>query len=66
MAIYLYGTRTFQTINQAYIVEVKQYAANTFTTDQIANARVRGWITQQEYDETIALKPPEEVIVDGS
>lgn len=60
MAIYLYGNRTFATINQNYIDPVKQYAAETFSLSQIDNALTKGWISQQEYDDTIALIPPTE------
>ncbi|KIQ93894.1 hypothetical protein LH47_02044 [Anoxybacillus thermarum] len=54
--IYLYGNRTFATIPTEYHEPVKQYAAQTFTQEQIYNALVNGWITQQEYDETMAYK----------
>lgn len=58
MAVYLYGTRTFQTINVAYTDAVKQYAADTFAVSQIDYALARGYITQQEYEDTMALKAP--------
>lgn len=54
--IYLYGNRIFATIPTEYHEPVKQYAAQTFTQEQIYNALVNGWITQQEYDETLAYK----------
>lgn len=58
--IYLYGNRTFANINQAYVDAVKQYAADTYSVNLIANALTNGWISQLEYDETIALKGPED------
>lgn len=66
--IYLYGNRTFANINQAYVEPVKLYAATGyfngqptvnftgFSVPEIDNALAKGWITQQEYDDTIALK----------
>jgi len=53
-AIYLYGTTTFSLIVQEYVEPVKQYAAVTFSLAQIDNALLVGYITQQEYDDTIA------------
>lgn len=54
--IYLYGNRTFSQIDQQYVPFVKEYAAKTYTTEQIENALAKGWITQSQYDETITLK----------
>jgi ribulose bisphosphate carboxylase small subunit len=54
--IYLYGNRRFSNIPQEYHEPVKQYAATTFTQEQIDYALAQGWITQQEYDETMAYK----------
>lgn len=67
--IYLYGNRTFATINQSYVDPVKIYAATGyfngqpttnftgFEISQVDNALAQGWISQQEYDDTIALRP---------
>ncbi|NNU85344.1 hypothetical protein ETC05_16525 [Geobacillus sp. BMUD] len=52
--IYRYGNRTFSTIPAEYHEPVKQYAATNFTLDEIDNALAKGYITQQEYDETLA------------
>jgi hypothetical protein len=53
--IYLYGNYGFLAITNAeYIERIKKYAAETFTKEQIDNALLQGWITQQEYGETIA------------
>jgi hypothetical protein len=57
-AIYIDGTRTFTGTTASYHEEIKQYAALTFTTAQLDNALAKGWITQQEYDETIAYVVP--------
>lgn len=56
-AIYLDGTKTFPQIRQEYVPYVKQYAADNYTLEQIDNALAQGRITQQEYDDTIALRP---------
>jgi hypothetical protein len=53
MDIYLYGNRTFAQIAPDYVIPVKQYAAQKFTQAQIKTALDNGWITQQEYDDTI-------------
>ncbi|MNE85594.1 hypothetical protein D3C80_1826120 [compost metagenome] len=55
--VYIFGNRTFHTINQDYIPHVMQYAANTYVKGQIDNALAMGYITQQEYKDTIALMP---------
>ena len=55
--IYLYGNTLFTGIPVEYVEPVKQYAATTFSRLQIDNALNKGWITQQEYDETIAYIP---------
>jgi hypothetical protein len=54
--IYLYGNTTFAAIPVEYHEPVKQYAATNFSDEQIANALYRGWITQEEYDQTMAYK----------
>lgn len=56
-AIYIDGTKTFPQIREEYVPYVKQYAADTYTVEQIDNALASGYISQQEYDDTIALKP---------
>lgn len=64
--IYLYGNRRFTDrdgktgIPLAYHQPVKQYAADTYYIDQIENALAQTWLLQQEYDDTIALKGPED------
>jgi hypothetical protein len=55
--IYLYGTSSFSTIDQEYVPYVKKYAAEKFARQQIDDALAKGYITHQEYDETIALIP---------
>ena len=54
--IYLFGNRTFGQIPEQYVEPVKQYAAETFRQDQIDNALEKGWISEQEYDDTMAYK----------
>lgn len=54
--IYINGTQRFSGIPLEYHEPVKQYAADKYYLDQLATALANGWITQQEYDETMALK----------
>jgi hypothetical protein len=59
--IYLYGTTNFLHIQNTapeYEAPVKEYAAVTFSQAQIDNALAKGWITQAEFDETMAFRPP--------
>lgn len=56
--IYLYGNRGFNAVPSEYVEPIKQYAAKTWTLEQIDTALVNGWITQQEYDDTISYKNP--------
>lgn len=66
MDIYLFGNRTFQDVPLSYVEPIKIYAATgylngepedePFSQAQIDNALAQGWITQQEYDETMAYK----------
>jgi hypothetical protein len=50
----LYGNRTFQQVPVDYVEPIKQYAAITFSQAQIDNALAQTWITQAEYDDTLA------------
>jgi hypothetical protein len=53
--IFKYGNRAFSTIPTEYVEPVKQYAATNFTLQEIDNALEKGYITEQEYTETLAL-----------
>ena len=55
--IYIYGNRTFATIPSEYHEPVKQHAASTYTLPQIDNAFAKGWITETQYNETLAYAP---------
>lgn len=55
-AIYLDGTKKFSQIRAEYVEPVKQYAASNYTQEQLDNALAQGFITQQEYDETLAYR----------
>lgn len=55
-AIYLDGTKKFSEIRPEYVEPVKQYAATNYTQEQIDNALAVGYISQQEYDETMSYK----------
>jgi hypothetical protein len=69
--IYLYGTRSFSghngtnSIPLEYHEPVKQYAADNFTRGQIDEALVKNFVTQQEYDDTVA-KITKEVVLPTS
>jgi flagellar biosynthesis protein FliP len=56
-AIYLDGTKKFSEIRSEYVEPVKQYVATNYTQEQIDNALAVGYISQQDYDETILLLP---------
>ncbi|CEG26019.1 hypothetical protein [Bacillus sp. B-jedd] len=55
-SIFVDGMRTFSGTNDSYHQEIKQYAAENFTVEQLDNALAKGWITQREYDDTVALR----------
>ncbi|MEH7503297.1 hypothetical protein V7152_15010 [Neobacillus drentensis] len=55
-AIYLDGTKKFSEIRPEYAESVKQHAAAIYTQEQLDNALAKGYVTQQEYDETIGYK----------
>lgn len=55
-AIYLDGTRQFSTIRPEYVEPTKQYGAANYTIEQIDNALAQEYITQIEYDETLAYR----------
>lgn len=59
-AIYRDGTKTFAQIRPEYVNSVKQYAADTYYINEIDNALAQGYISQQEYSDTLALKGPED------
>lgn len=52
-AIYRHGTKTFPDIMTAYVAPVKEYASTTYTKADIDRALANGWITEDEYAETI-------------
>lgn len=54
--IYRYGNRTFDTIPTEYHSYVKQYAGENFSLTEIDEALAKGYITEQEYTETLAYK----------
>ena len=55
-SIYIYGSSNFGATPLEYHQPVKQHASDNFTPNQIDEALAKGYITQQEYDETLALK----------
>lgn len=56
-AIYIDGTKRFTDIRAEYAEPVKQNAATKYTRAEIDSAKDKGYITQQEYDDTIAYIP---------
>ncbi|WP_137743232.1 XkdX family protein [Robertmurraya siralis] len=61
VCVYVYGTRNFETVVSDYHEPVKEYAAKTYTLEQIDNALVKGYITEQEYQDTMKYTIDEEV-----
>ena len=57
-AIYKDGTRRFPEIRQEYVPYVKKYAGETYTESDILRALDLGYITPEEFDETMAYKNP--------
>lgn len=61
-AIYVYGTNRltardgYTGVPTEYYIPVQQYAAANYTVAQLDLALASGWITQAEYDETMAYK----------
>jgi hypothetical protein len=60
--IYLYGKQRLENIPAEYYTPVEDYAAKNFTRDQINRALASGYITQTQYNETIALITNEVVL----
>ncbi|PET77603.1 hypothetical protein CN514_00990 [Bacillus sp. AFS001701] len=60
--IYIYGRQKLATIPAEYYTPVENYAAKNFTRGQILNALEPGYITQEQYDETVALITEEVVL----
>ena len=57
VCVYVYGTRKFSTVVAEYHEPVKEYAAQTYTLEQIDYALVKGFITEQEYVDTMSYVP---------
>lgn len=56
ISIYLYGIITIDSLNQDYRIPIETYAAQNFSDSDILTALNNGWITQQEYDDTMSYK----------
>lgn len=54
VCVFVHGTRKFETVVADYHEPVKQYAADNYTLEQIDNALVKGYVTETEYQQTIA------------
>lgn len=55
--IFLYGNRSFSSISTEYHEPVKEYAAQTYSLEQIDDAIKQGWITEKEYNDTLNYIP---------
>lgn len=55
--IYLYGTTKLENVMAGYEEPVKKYAAVTYTKKQIDQALEAEFITQEQYDDTVAYIP---------
>lgn len=60
VCVYVHGTRSFETVVADYHEPVKKYAAENYTLEQIDRALVNGYITESEYQQTIAYTKPTE------
>jgi hypothetical protein len=60
VCVYVYGTRKFETVVGDYHEPVKKYAAENYTLEQIDNALVKGYITEEEYVNTMKYTKPAE------
>ncbi|QIQ61227.1 putative chaperone [Bacillus phage vB_BcM_Sam46] len=56
ITIYYDGTRNFQNIRPEYVEPVKKLAGEEYEDTTILNALNKKYITQQEFDETMAYK----------
>ncbi|WP_048825848.1 hypothetical protein [Bacillus sp. B-jedd] len=68
--IYLYGKQRFTTrdgfsgIPEEYNEPVKEYASKNFTLFETERAQAQTWITQYEYEESIAYRTPDSPLDD--
>lgn len=58
--LYLFGTTSFDSIPAEYHEAVKQFAAANYMDAEIKLAFERLYINEQEYNETMAYKHPEQ------
>lgn len=54
VCVYQYGTRTVSSVSEIYKEPVKEYAAQNYSLSIIDNALAKGYVSEQEYQETIA------------
>lgn len=57
--IYIFGTTSFDSIPAEYHEAVKQFGATTYTDFQLREARRKLFVSEQEYQETLAYKYPD-------
>lgn len=55
-AVYLNGSRRLSDLAPVYQQPVIQFAAETYTESMVDNSLMQGWITQEEYDATMAKR----------
>lgn len=56
LCVYQIGTRKLTTVHVEYVEAVKEFVALNYAYELIDTALVKGYITEQEYQETIAYK----------
>lgn len=54
VCVYQDGTRALASVNTAYVEPVKEYVAKNYNLTVIDKALEKGYITEEEYRETIA------------
>jgi len=54
VCVYQDGTRTLASVNNAYVEPVKEYVAQNYNLSVIDKALEKGFITEEDYRETIA------------
>lgn len=56
ICVYKDGTRTLSSLKEGYEEPVKRYVGETYELYIIDNALVKGYISEEEYRQTIAYK----------
>lgn len=54
--VYLYGSTKLENVLPGYEEPVKEYAANLYDRADLKNALDKGFVTQEQYDQTMAYR----------